>query len=68
MSEADPPIVWRKSTFSPDTNCVELAEFPDGTIAIRNSNDPTAATLHFPRAAIAALIKSAKSGHLDDMC
>jgi hypothetical protein len=58
---------WRKSSYSPNTNCVELAELPDGTIAIRNSNHPDAGTLTFPRPAIAAWITAAKSGHLDDL-
>lgn len=34
-------VVWRKSHFSnPSGNCVELAELPDGRVAMRNSRDP----------------------------
>ncbi|MEU9185119.1 DUF397 domain-containing protein [Streptomyces sp. NPDC048484] len=39
---------WQKSTFSSEaSNCVELATAPDGTLHLRESDDPTTTlTLH----------------------
>ncbi|WP_405956257.1 DUF397 domain-containing protein [Streptomyces phaeochromogenes] len=39
---------WQKSSFSSEaSNCVELATTPDGTIHLRESDDPTTTlTLH----------------------
>jgi hypothetical protein len=53
---------WRKATRSNPTGaCVELAELPEGKVALRNSRHPAGATLVFTRAAIAALLVAAKS-------
>jgi len=62
---SEAPIRWRKSSYSPNTNCVELAELPDGTIAVRNT--PDAGTLHLTRPALAALLHDVKSGTYDDL-
>lgn len=60
-------VRWRKSSYSPNSNCVELAEFPDDIVGIRNSNDPDALTFYLPRQAIGALIQGAKAGEFDDL-
>ena len=56
---------WRKSTYSDggegDT-CVEIATLPTRT-AVRDSKDPTRATLFFPSASFSALIDHLKAGH-----
>ncbi|HTU73159.1 MAG TPA: DUF397 domain-containing protein [Trebonia sp.] len=58
-------VRWRKATRSNPTGaCVELAELPDGKVALRNSRHPAGPTLVFTRAAIAALLTAAKSGGL----
>ncbi|MGW3936865.1 DUF397 domain-containing protein [Streptomyces phaeochromogenes] len=37
-----PELHWQKSSFSSEaSNCVELATAPDGTIRLRESDDPT---------------------------
>ncbi|MCZ4509185.1 DUF397 domain-containing protein [Streptomyces sp. ActVer] len=37
-----PTLHWQKSTYSSEgNNCVELATAPDGTIRLRESDDPT---------------------------
>jgi Domain of unknown function (DUF397) len=60
--------VWRKSHHSnPSGNCVEVAELPDGGIAIRNSRDPAGPALTYPRAEIAAFLLGAKNGDFDSM-
>jgi hypothetical protein len=39
-------LVWRKSTFSGNENCVEIALTPGG-FAVRDSKDPDGAVLAF---------------------
>ncbi|MFI6869064.1 DUF397 domain-containing protein [Nocardia sp. NPDC050406] len=60
--------VWRKSSFS-GTNgeCVETTATSDGSIAVRNSNNPDAGTLLFRRAEMAAWISGCKAGEFDDL-
>lgn len=57
---------WRKSSFSPANNCVEVADLADA-IAVRNSNHPDAGTLTFTRAEMAAWIHGCKAGEFDDL-
>ncbi|NNH73067.1 DUF397 domain-containing protein [Nocardia uniformis] len=60
--------VWRKSSFSGcNGECVETASISDGTIAVRNSNNPGAGTLVFTRAEISAWIAGCKAGEFDDL-
>ena len=56
---------WQKSTFSPADNCVEVAGLPDGTVAVRNSNDVDAGALVFTQAEMAAWVKGCKAGEFD---
>jgi hypothetical protein len=58
---------WRKSTFSGDAGCVELAPLGDGRIAMRDSKDPDAGTLFFTRREMDAWIQGAKAGEFDDL-
>ncbi len=39
-----PTLHWQKSSYSSEgNNCIELAATPDGTIRLRESDDPTVA-------------------------
>ena len=61
-------LVWRKSRYSnPSGNCVELAQLPDGGIAVRNSRYPDGATLIYTRAELAAFVHAIKKGDFDDL-
>jgi len=61
-------VVWRKSHHSnPSGNCVEIAELPDGGIAIRNSRYPAGPALIYTRTEIAAFLRGAKDGDFDSM-
>jgi hypothetical protein len=43
-------VTWRKSVRSNSTgNCVELAELPDGGVAVRNSRFPEGPALIYTR-------------------
>ena len=61
------PLKWRKSTFSTQGNCVELADLGD-SIAVRDSklgdNSPR---LTFTRQELAAWVRGAKAGEFDDL-
>jgi Domain of unknown function (DUF397) len=60
--------VWRKSHHSnPSGNCVEIAELPDGVVAIRNSRYPAGPALIYSRAELAAFVRGAKDGDFDSM-
>jgi hypothetical protein len=62
------PVRWRKSAASnPSGNCVELAELAGGEIALRNSRFPAGPVLVGTRAAVAAFVRAAQSGELDDL-
>jgi Domain of unknown function (DUF397) len=58
---------WRKSSHSGEGNCVELANTPDGGVAIRNSKHPAAGVVLFTRGEIEAFLLGAKAGEFDDM-
>jgi hypothetical protein len=58
--------VWLKSDYSnPNGNCVEVAELPDGTIAVRNSRQPDGPALIYAPAEITAFIRAIKDGQFD---
>jgi hypothetical protein len=58
---------WRKSTFSGDSSCVELAPLAGGDVALRDSKNPDAGALVFTPAEIDAWIQGAKAGEFDDL-
>ncbi|GAA3119679.1 MULTISPECIES: DUF397 domain-containing protein [Streptosporangium] len=59
---------WRKSRHSNSTgNCVELAELPDGSIAVRNSRFPGGPALIYTRDEIRALVLGVKDGEFDSL-
>jgi hypothetical protein len=57
------PAAWRKSRYSsPSGNCVQIAELPDGVVAVRNSRDPDGPALSFTRAEWQAFLRGAREG------
>ena len=59
------PLHWRKSSFSAETNCVELAELPDGRIAVRDGHGSGDTFCVFTRAEMLAFLLGAKAGEFD---
>ena len=53
-------MTWRKSTYSAEGNCVEVAEVAD-RVLIRNSNHPDAGTIAFPRDVFAGWVAALKA-------
>jgi hypothetical protein len=61
-------VSWYKSHRSNSQgNCVELAELPDGSVAVRNSRHPSGPALVYTKAEIRALIQGAKAGDFDSL-
>lgn len=62
---------WRKSSFSTgsgdDDACVEVAELPDGRIAVRNSKNRAAGVVFFTRAEMSAYMAGVRAGEFDDL-
>jgi hypothetical protein len=57
---------WIRSTFSfSNGNCVEVAELPDGMIAIRDSKQPDGPVLKFTAAEWRAFIEGVQLGEFD---
>jgi hypothetical protein len=59
-------LVWRKSSFSDNTHCVELARLSNGDTAVRNSNHPDAGAIVFTPAEMDAFLRGVKAGEFDD--
>jgi hypothetical protein len=63
-----PHVSWHKSRRSnPSGNCVEMAELPEGQIAVRNSRHPEGPVLIYTREEIVALLLGARDGDFDHL-
>jgi hypothetical protein len=59
-------VTWKKSRRSnPSGNCVEIAELPEGAIAVRDSRQQSGPALIYSRIEIGLLISRARAGGLD---
>ncbi len=60
------PATWRKSTRSQGaTNCVEVADLPNGDRAVRDSKNPTGAPLRFTATEWSAFTAGVRAGEFD---
>lgn len=57
-------LTWQKSTYSQEaSSCVNIATAPDGTIRLRESDDPEV-TLSTTRTQLGTLIRAVKNTRL----
>lgn len=64
-SGADKPnLTWRKSPFSDDENCVEVAQTGDGVL-MRDSKSPDGPRLAFTVGEWEAFVAGIRAGHFD---
>lgn len=62
-----PTMDWQKSSYSNQgANCLYLARSADGTIRLRESDDPDV-ILHTTPAALRAFLRGVKAAALDDL-
>ncbi|WP_459800846.1 DUF397 domain-containing protein [Herbidospora sp. RD11066] len=57
--------VWKKSSLSGQSNCVEVAQFDDGNLGVRDSKDRNGSTLVFTAGEWQAFIGGVKNGEFD---
>jgi hypothetical protein len=62
MVTHEAPVIWRKSSFSQNGDCVEVA-YGRTQVLVRDSKDPHGQTLMVTHADWAAFIARAKSGY-----
>lgn len=58
---------WRRAKKCLGGNCVEIADFGDGRIGVRNSNYPDGENLAFTKAELQAFAAGLLSGDFDDL-
>ena len=57
---------WRSSTACPGgPDCVEVAQRPDGFVAVRDSKDPAGPVLEFTATEWAAFLAGVRAGQFD---
>lgn len=61
-------IQWRKSTYSDNGKCVELADLGDGFVGVRDDKLGDASpVLRFTRDEMRAFLAGAREGQFDDL-
>ncbi len=60
-------LIWRKSSYSGASggDCVEIAQFPDTAMAVRDSKDPDGAVLAFAPEEWRSFVAGVKAGEFD---
>jgi hypothetical protein len=57
---------WRKSSFSDNGKCVEIAD-NGGSVLVRNSNHPDRGAIAVAPAAMAGFVAACSAGEIDDL-
>jgi len=59
---------WRKSSFSAIGDCVAVCRLSNGSIGVRNTNDPDAQILELSPEDMAEWLARIKTGAFDNLC
>jgi Domain of unknown function (DUF397) len=57
-------MIWHKSTYSGDGNCVETAKLPNGGMAVRDTKNRDGGMLTFDRLAWSEFIAAVKESRI----
>jgi Domain of unknown function (DUF397) len=60
-------LAWRKSSYSGNNGCVEIAPLPRGYVALRDSKNPGRGFLVYDAHEWTSFLKGVRSGEFDDV-
>jgi hypothetical protein len=63
----DPEVNWRISSYSGATDCVAVAQLPDGQVGMRSTVRPQDGVMTVSRAVFETFLQETKAGEFDSL-